>query len=110
MGGQAPLGYDAKGGKLVINAEEAETVRTLFRLYREVGTVRRLKDAADKLGLVTKRRRDASGRVTGGKPFSRGHLHWVLSNPIYAGEVQHKGRRYRGQHAAIIDLDLFESV
>jgi DNA invertase Pin-like site-specific DNA recombinase len=32
MGGQAPLGYDAKEGKLAINAEEAETVRRLFRL------------------------------------------------------------------------------
>src|SRR6185295_14945005 len=49
--GQAPLGYDAKEGKLAINAEEAETVRTLFRLYREVGTVRRLKESADQLGL-----------------------------------------------------------
>jgi site-specific DNA recombinase len=110
MGGQAPLGYDAKEGKLVINGKEAETVRTLFRLYREVGTVRRLKESADQLGLITKRRRNPSGRVTGGRPFNRGHLYWVLSNPIYAGEVQHKGRRYPGQHAAIIDLDLFESV
>jgi site-specific DNA recombinase len=110
MGGQAPLGYDAKEGKLAINAEEAETVRRLFRLYGELGTVRRLKEGADQLGLVTKRHRDSSGRVTGGRPFNRGHLYWVLSNPIYAGEVRHKGRRYPGQHAAIIDLDLFESV
>jgi site-specific DNA recombinase len=110
MGGQAPLGYEAKEGKLVINAAEAETVRTLFSLYREVGTVWRLKEAADQLGLVTKRRRDSSGRVTGGKPFNRGHLYWVLSNPIYAGEVAHKGRRYPGQHAAIIEPDLFETV
>ena len=110
MGGQAPLGYDATEGKLAINAEEAETVRTLFSLYREVGTVRRLKEAADQLGLVTKWRRDSSGRVTGGKPFNRGHLYWVLSNPVYAGEVQHKGRRYPGQHAAIINPDLFERV
>src|SRR5678815_111984 len=50
MGGQAPLGYDAKEGKLAINAEEAETVRRLFRLYGELGTVRRLKESADQLG------------------------------------------------------------
>ena len=34
----------------------------------------------------------------------------MLSNPIYAGEVRHKGRRYPGRHAAIIDRNCFEAV
>src|ERR1700735_990879 len=34
-GGSVPLGYDAKERKLVINKSEAETVRTIFRLYCE---------------------------------------------------------------------------
>src|SRR3984893_424969 len=53
MGGVVPLGYDVRDRELVVNTAEAETVRTLFRLYRELGTVRRLKEAADRLGLVT---------------------------------------------------------
>src|SRR5712672_3541827 len=32
-GGTVPLGYDAKDKKLVVNKPEAETVRTIFRLY-----------------------------------------------------------------------------
>src|SRR5204863_2640453 len=69
MGGLVPLGYDVRDRELLINAAEAESVRTLFQLYRELGTVRRLKEAADRLGLVTKRRLQSSGRVTGGVPF-----------------------------------------
>jgi hypothetical protein len=42
----SPFGYDVKDRCLVINPAEAETVRTLFRLYLELGTVRRLKEAA----------------------------------------------------------------
>ena len=42
MGGAVPLGYDAVNRKLRINAEEAETVRLLFELYLELGSVRRL--------------------------------------------------------------------
>ncbi len=110
MGGLAPLGYDARDRGLVINAAEAETVRTLFRLYGELGTVRRLKEAADRLGLVTKRRRQSSGHLSGGGPFTRGHLYWVLSNPIYVGEVTHKGVSYPGRHAAVIERETFDAV
>jgi site-specific DNA recombinase len=110
MGGVVPLGYDAKDRNLVINAAEAETVGTLFRLYRELGTVRRLKEAADRLRLATKRRHQSSGRVTGGVSFTRGHLYCLLSSPVYVGEVTHKGARYPGRHAAIIDREVFDAV
>ncbi|MCH8890810.1 MAG: recombinase family protein, partial [Myxococcales bacterium] len=42
MGGLPPLGYDVQDKKLVANEAEAETVRTLFRLYLEHGTVKKL--------------------------------------------------------------------
>src|SRR3954469_24682427 len=41
MGGNVPLGYDASERTLVINPAEAETVRRIFALYRELGCVRR---------------------------------------------------------------------
>jgi site-specific DNA recombinase len=110
MGGLVPLGYDARDRDLVINPADAETVRALFRLYCEVGTVRQLKEAADRLGLVTKQRQQSSGRVTGGGPFTRGHIYQLLSNPIYVGEVAHKGASYPGRDAAIIDRETFEAV
>jgi site-specific DNA recombinase len=110
MGGLVPLGYDLKNRTLVINEPEAETVRTLFRLYLELETVRRLKEEADRRGLVTKRRPQATGAITGGESFTRGHLYHLLSNPLYAGEVRHKGATYPGQHPAIVDRETFAAV
>jgi DNA invertase Pin-like site-specific DNA recombinase len=37
MGGNVPLGYDASERALVVNPAEAETVRRIFALYRELG-------------------------------------------------------------------------
>jgi site-specific DNA recombinase len=110
MGGLVPLGYDLNDRSLLINPAEAETVRALFRLYLKFGTVRRLKEEADRRGLVTRRRQLSSGRAIGGGPFTRGHLYCLLSNPIYAGDVRHRGVTYSGRHEAIIDWETFGSV
>jgi DNA invertase Pin-like site-specific DNA recombinase len=103
MGGNVPLGYDADERTLVINPAEAETVRRIFALYRELGCVRRVKEEADRLGLRTKCRTAANGAERGGKPFSRGHLYTLLSNPIYTGQIMHKGQLHPGQQPALID-------
>ena len=42
--------------------------------------------------------------------MSRGQVHHVLSNPVYAGHIRHKDQVYDGQHAAIIDPDRWEAV
>jgi DNA invertase Pin-like site-specific DNA recombinase len=74
MGGNPPLGYDLCDRKLVLNSLEADTVRRLFALYLNLGCVRRVKEAADRFGLTTKRR-IVKGVPQGEKPFSRGpHL------------------------------------
>ena len=94
MGGPVPLGYDVNDRRLSANRIEANTVNRIFRLYVELGTVRRLKDELDRLGIVTKRRVHKTGKQTGGKPFSRGNLYQLLSNPIYIGRIPHKGETY----------------
>ena len=50
------------------------------------------------------------GQVTGNAIFSRGHLHRLLSNPIYRGEIVHKEKRYPGQHDAIVDDETWDRV
>jgi site-specific DNA recombinase len=110
MGGNVPLGYDASEGTLVINPIEAETVRHIFALYHELGSVPRGKEEADRLGLRTKRRVTTNGTERGGKPFSRGHIYRLLSNPIYAGQIAHKGQLYPGQHPALIDKETWTAV
>ena len=44
MGGQPSLGYDVKDRKLIVNQQEAEAVRYIFRPYTELKSVRELKD------------------------------------------------------------------
>jgi len=110
MGGPTPLGYDVEDRKLVVNEPEAETVRQIFGLYVELDTVRRVKDQLDQLGIVTKRRVQKNGKRTGGKPFSRGNLYQLLSNPIYIGRIPHKSETYPGEHEAIVDQEVWEAV
>jgi DNA invertase Pin-like site-specific DNA recombinase len=110
MGGNVPLGYDANERTLVINPAEAETVRHIFALYRELGCVRRVKEEADRLGLRTKCSTTANRIERGGKPFSRGHLYTLLSNQIYTGRIAHKGELHPGQHPALIDDQTWSAV
>jgi len=39
VGGMAPLGYDTKDRRITVNESEAETVRTIFRSYRKLGSL-----------------------------------------------------------------------
>jgi DNA invertase Pin-like site-specific DNA recombinase len=110
MGGLVPIGYDRKDRTLTINAAEAETVRTIFREYLRVGSMGLLTEAISARGLRTKTYVTGSGRTTGGHAFRRGHLHFMLTNPLYIGEIVHKGRRHPGMHPGIIDRETWEAV
>lgn len=110
MGGYPPLGYDPKDRTLVVNEVEAEQVRTMFALYLELGSVHRLVTALEKRVIVSKRWTSATGLVRGGVPYSRGAIFHLLRNRIYLGEIVHKEKVHPGQHAAIVDRELFASV
>src|SRR6201984_691770 len=110
MGGNVPLGYDANERTLVINPAEAETVRRIFALYRDLGCVRRVKEEADRLGLRTKCRMTTNGTERGGKLFTRGHIYRLLSNPIYTGQIMHKGQLHPAQQPALIDDETWTVV
>ena len=110
MGGNVPLGFEPDGRTLVIVEAEAKTVRTLYRLYLELGTVGRVKDEADRVGLTTKVRQGVGQRMLGGRPLSRGHIYRLLSNPLYIGRIAHRGESYEGQHSAIIDPETWDAV
>lgn len=61
-------------------------------------------------GCISKRWTSRSGQERGGKPFSCGALYYLLQNPIYVGEIVHKGRRHIGDHEPLIGRDLFDEV
>ena len=110
MGGAVPLGYRVEDRALHVVEDEAEIVRGLFRRYLEVGSVVRLKIALDAENVRSPIRMSRSGRKTGGVPISRGHLYWILSNPIYVGRLRHKGQIHDGLHPAIVDLETWDRV
>ncbi|KAB0269143.1 recombinase family protein [Microvirga brassicacearum] len=110
MGGFVPIGYEAAGRTLVINEDEAQTVRLIYELYLEQRSVDALTASLAHRGLLTKIRTGESEGMTGGRAFSRGHLHRILQNPLYAGKIAHKGKVYGGQHPAIIDPALWLQV
>ncbi len=110
MGGNVPLGYDVKDRKLIVSEPEASTVRLIFRRYAELGSVSLLRAELDRLGIVSKRREGAGGRLAGGQHFSRGALYLMLQNRLYRGDIVHQGEVYPGQHEAILDLELWQIV
>jgi site-specific DNA recombinase len=110
MGGLVPLGYEVCDRQLVINPSETETVRQIFQRYCELGSVRLLKDELDRNGVRSKLRIAKNGGQSGDQSFSRGALYTLLGNPIYVGEVRHKGTRYPGQHQPIVERAVWDKT
>jgi site-specific DNA recombinase len=110
MGGLVPLGYDVQNRSLVINENEAQTVREIFKFYLELGSVRAVHEELDHREVRTKIFATRSGRIVGGLRFTRGHLYKILGNPLYVGDVTHKGERHKGLHRPIIDQGVWERV
>ena len=110
MGGVPPLGYGVQGHKLVMIGREADAVRLIFRRYAELGSVRLLKAELEACGIKSKSWTSASGRLVGGKSFSRGALYLMLQNRTYLGEIVHKGQFHPGEHTPIIDQPLWDAV
>ncbi|MFN3869370.1 MAG: recombinase family protein [Hyphomicrobiaceae bacterium] len=53
---------------------------------------------------------DGAGEPYGAKPLARGALYLMLLNRIYRGEIVHREANYHGEHAAIIDEELWHAV
>ena len=90
--------------------EEAETVRTIFTRYLELGSMGALIEELDRRGIRTKANGLADGRMRGGIRFGVGPLAHLLKNRFYIGEVVYRGEMHRGEHEPILDRDLFEAV
>jgi site-specific DNA recombinase len=110
MGGAIPFGYDLRDRCLIVNKAEEEKIRTIYRLYLELGCVSKLQIHLDSIGLRSKKRLSKTGKVTGDMTFSRGALYELLQNPLYLGQVRHKEKVYPGQHLPIVDQKTFDKV
>jgi site-specific DNA recombinase len=110
VGGPVPLGYRCIDKKLVVVPEEAETVRTIFRRYLDLGSMGALIEDLDWRGIRTKVVARLNGRVRGGIRFGTGPLAHLLKNRFYIGEVVYRGEVHAGEHEPILDRELFDAV
>jgi site-specific DNA recombinase len=110
MGGPIPIGYRLENRKLLIDDQEAKTVRMIFRRYLALRSIGQLVDELADQNVRTKPRTLKDGRITGGVLFHQGPLAALLKNPLYIGKVRHGGELYEGEHEAIIDEVLWNEV
>jgi site-specific DNA recombinase len=100
MGGWAPLGYDIRDRKLVVNETEAALVGRIFERFVRLGSATKLVLELTREGVRHKR----------GKPIDKSFVYKLLKNRLYLGEAVHKGQSHPGEHNAIIDQDLWDKV
>ncbi len=110
MGGTIPLGYDVRDRELVVNESEAKTVREIFEAYVRMGTVSEVQDDLRRRDVLSKHWTSSTGRTRGGVKFNRGSLYWLLRNPVYIGQVTHKGQVYEGRQQAIVDRAIWQQT
>ena len=108
MGGVVPLRYRVENRALHVVAEHAAFVRDLFRRYLEIGSMVRLEAILDRENLLSPMRTDGSGKTTGGRFDQPGHLYKILSNPIYLGQLTHRGQVHEGLHDPIVDRETWD--
>jgi site-specific DNA recombinase len=100
MGGWAPLGYDIKDRKLIVNECEADLVRSIFARFARGTPPQQLIAQLGKEGALNKN----------GKLIDKGYLYRVLNNRVYLGDAVHKGTAHPGEHQAIVDSSVWDKV
>jgi len=108
-GGCAVFGYDIVEKKLVPNEIEAHRVREAFRIYLETSSLIATAEELNRRGWRTKETMSKTG-PRGNKPWNKGVLHGLLTNPILIGKVVSGGEAYAGNHEAILDEALWTAV
>lgn len=115
------LGYDRNGKELVINPEQARTVRKIYDWYLDGFGVRKIKYELEKEGILTS---------TGKTRWYESNISKILKNPFYAGIIEYHKQftpdfleqkkinnfgeierlRVKGRHEPIVTEDEFNRV
>ena len=109
-GGRPVLGYDVVDKTLVMNPDEAATVRLVFDLYLHHGGLVATVEELARRGIRTKSWTNKSGTQVLGKPFDKVTLHTLLTNPIVTGRIRCGDELVEGKHEAIVTRALFNEV
>ncbi|MGE0769289.1 MAG: recombinase family protein [Hyphomicrobiaceae bacterium] len=111
-GGMPILGYDVdpRGSKLIVNEDEAVRVQGIFELYLEHQGLLPTVQELESRDWLNKRWTTRKGHERGGKPFTKTSLHKLLTNVVYIGKLRYKNEIHAGEHAAIVDADVWQRV
>jgi site-specific DNA recombinase len=111
-GGRPVLGFDVvpRGGRLVVNEDEAVRVRAIFELYLERESLVETLKELDARGWTNKLWTNRKGKPAGGSPFDKHSLYNLLRNVLYRGRITYKDEVHDGEHPAIVDEEVFRRV
>jgi DNA invertase Pin-like site-specific DNA recombinase len=110
LGGHPVLGYDVdpQGSGLRINPAEAEQVRFIFQQIAEAKGSEEVVGGISRRGWTTKAWVSRSGRRHAGRAFQPADVIRLVRNVTYLGKHRDGEQIYPGEHAAIVDSDLWD--
>jgi len=99
----APVGYlnDVRAKTIVVDRRKSKVIRAAFELYAEGSS--RLED-------ISRFLYENNVRSTGGKPYHKDRVKFILTNPFYVGLFKYGGEIHEGRHTPLIDTRLFDKV
>jgi len=100
LGFRRPYGYDYVDGTLVVKAEEARTVRRIFREYAEGATIHGIAAKLNDEGVPSQRNRQ----------WSTSGLRYMLRNPVYVGRIRWDGQERSDEHEPIVDDSTWDAA
>ena len=111
-GGMPPLGYDTvpEGGRLIVNADEADQVRAIFDLYLANPALVGVAQELTRRGWRRKSWTTKDGKYREGKAWCRVTVQRLLRDPIYAGLQKLGDETFPGDHPAIIKKKTWTAV
>jgi len=105
----APLGYlnDRLNKKILVDPERFTLIRKMWDLMLTgCYSVEDILDIANnEWGFRTRR-----WKHLGGKPLTKSMAYTILTNPFYAGLLQHRQGVYKGTHKTVVTQDEFDRV
>lgn len=100
LGFNIPYGYDYKKGKLIVNAEEAGIVKSIFEKYIQ----------GLSMGDIVKELNEKNVSTKKGGRWAKKTISTILKNPLYCGFMLWDGILKKGKHEPIINVKIFNHV
>ena len=99
-GGGVPYGYRNENKRLVPDDVEAPRLRFMFEQFA----------GNPSLAHLRAQLRQRNWQTRSGRPWTKSPLDYMLSNPVYIGKLPFNGLDLPGEHAPLIDAELFQRV